>query len=150
MFRKMGVWLDSEKAFLISLTDSGEYICKIDSEVENRLRYPGEKKSFHRLGGMLSNPENVHGERRRHQLHDYFLKVMDNMKDADEIFLFGPSKTKEWLEKELTKNSEMASKLCGTASADRITEKQMVARVKDFFRENDEQKRHIKKQRRWH
>ena len=150
MFRKMGVWLDSEKAFLISITESGDYICKITSDVENRVRFPGETKSFHRMGGMLSNPEKVHTERKKHQLNDYFHKVMDNMKDADEIFLFGPSKTKEWLEKELNKNATMASKLCGTANSDLITEKQMIARVKNFFIENEEMKRQLNKQRHRH
>lgn len=138
MEKGMGVWLDSEKAFLISFTDTGESIRKIESEVEHRVRFPGETKGFHRLGGMLSNPDKVHTERTKHQLSEYFNEVMHNLKDAERIYLFGPSVTKEWFEKEIKRDHALREKLIGIENADVITERQMIARTRDFFHEYDQ------------
>ncbi|MCW0483777.1 hypothetical protein [Gaoshiqia sediminis] len=135
MEKEMGVWLDSEKAFLISFNDGGESIQKIESEVEHRVRFPGEKKEFHRLGGIVANTDKVQTERKKHQLSEYFNRVIHDIKDADKIFLFGPSVTKEWLEKEIKKDHQLSSKLIGIENADVITERQMIARTKEFFHE---------------
>ena len=137
----MGVWLDSEKAFFISLTDEGESIYKISSDVESRVRFPGEKKPYHRFGRLNVSPQKKTKERKKHQLADYFVKVMDNLRDADEIFLFGPSITKEWLEKEIKKHADISKKLIGIENADLITEKQMIARAKEFFHEHEKDKK---------
>ncbi len=136
MEKEMAVWLDSEKAFLISFTETGESISKIESEIEHRVRFRGEKKGFHRLGGMLSNPDKVITERRKHQLTSYFQKVITNLHDADKILLFGPSKTKDWLGKEIRKDHGLCEKLLGVEKADSITENQMIAKAKEFFEEH--------------
>ncbi len=140
----MGVWLDSEKAFLISFPDEGECIDIIESEVEHRIRIPGDKKGFHRLGGR-SNPEKTQMERQKHQFANYFNQVIKYLKDADKIYLFGPSTTKEWLEKEIKKDHSMSKKIIGIENSDLISERQMIARTKEFFREY--QQNHKKKDR---
>ena len=141
MEKEIGVWLDSEKAFIISFPKEGETIDKIESEVEHRIRIPGDKKGFHRLGGMRSNPDKVQMERQKHQLSNYFNKLILNLKDADKIYLFGPSTTKEWLEKEIKKNHRLSKKLIGIESSDLISENQMIARTRDFFKEHKQMNR---------
>ncbi len=142
MEKEMGVWLDSEKAFLISLDEQGESVSRIDSDVEHRVRFRGEKKGFHRLGGMLSNRDKAHLERKKHQLSSYFHLVMNNLKEADKIFIFGPSTTKDWLEREIRKNHDLNSKLAGVENSDSVTERQMIARTREFF--NEHQQKRIK------
>lgn len=142
MEKQMGVWIDKEKAILISLTEEGESIHKIESEVETRVRFTGEKKGFHRLGGMLANPIKRKTERQKHQLHNYFKQIIKNIKDANEILILGPAETKKWLEKELKKNNDhIARKVRGVKSADYISENQIIEKVKKFFAEQKPKKR---------
>jgi hypothetical protein len=136
MEKQTGIWLDSEKAFLISLSEGGESVLKIESEVENRVRFPGEKKAYHRLGNMFVNPQKKITERKKHQLAEYFNKIIDNVKDSDEVLLFGPAKTKGWLNKVLHKHSELKHKVKGVENSALLTERQMIAKVKDFFKES--------------
>lgn len=137
MEKEIGVWLDSKKAFLISCNDRGESVSKIESDVEHRVRVRGEKKGFHRLGGMLANPDKVHMERKKHQLSSYFDKLIYNLKEADKIFLFGPSTTKEWFEKEIKKDHDLCDKLAGVENSGLITKRQMIAKTKKFFHGRD-------------
>ncbi len=137
MEKRMGIWLDSEKAFLIALTKEGETVAKIESEVEHRVRFDGEGKTTHRIATLSGNPENKLEERKKHQLADYFDRIMKNLKDADQVFLFGPSQTKDWLGKEFKNDQLMGSRLVGIGNADLITERQMIARTKEFFAEFD-------------
>lgn len=137
MEKQIGVWLDSEKAFLISLTENGESVRKIESDVESRVRFPGEKKAYHRLGNMFVNPQKKITERKKHQLSDYFNKIVANIKDSDEVLLFGPSKTKEWFHKELHKHYHMENKVKGVENSALLTERQMIAKVRNFFKERE-------------
>lgn len=142
MEKKIGIWLDSEKAFLIALTNDGETVSRIESDVEHRLRFQGEGKTTHRIATLSGNPENKHEERKKHQLADYFERILKNIKDADQVFLFGPSQTKDWLGKEFKTNHLMESKLIGMANADLITERQMIARTREFFTDYEKNKKH--------
>ena len=49
MEKKVGIWLDSEKAYIISLINGMEKLERIESNVESRVRYEGEKKSSSRI-----------------------------------------------------------------------------------------------------
>ncbi len=59
---------------------------------------------------------------------------MDN--EAEELYLFGPSNTKIQLEKELKKYPAFSNKPVTIESADKMTERQMIAKVKEHFVKN--------------
>ena len=82
MEKKVGIWLDSEKAYIISLIDGREKLEKIESNVESRVRYEGEKKSFSRIGGQLVNPQKKKTKRKKQQLQSYFQNILKKTKDA--------------------------------------------------------------------
>jgi hypothetical protein len=63
------------------------------------------------------------------------MKTIDE--DAQALYLFGPSKTKIELEKELRKHQPFTHKPLVVESADKMTEKQMIAHVKSFFEKNN-------------
>ncbi len=133
MKRQIGIWLNSTKAVLVNLTDGEESVKTIDSEIESRNRFPGEGKSYSRLGSMQVNPSKRLTNRKKHQLHHYFDEIIDNIGDASNVFIFGPSKTKNLFEKELKKHHLFSHKPIETESSDRLTQKQLVAKVKDHF-----------------
>ena len=56
------------------------------------------------------------------------------MDDADKILIFGPGEAKIELEKELKKSKELSLKIVGVEPADKMTEKQIAAKVKKVFR----------------
>jgi hypothetical protein len=57
MKKQTGIWLDKEKAVVITLNDHGYNLKIIESEIETRERYDGEKKKFGRFGSQFLNEE---------------------------------------------------------------------------------------------
>jgi hypothetical protein len=135
MKKEIGIWLNSDKAVLISLKDGqNEQLVTLESNIETRTRIPGERKPFSRLGNILAETSGRLTNRRKQQMHQYFNQIIHSLdQEAGEIYLFGPSTAKIELEKELKKNPTFAHKPVSIESADKMTERQMVARVKSHF-----------------
>ena len=56
------------------------------------------------------------------------------VKDADELFVFGPAEAKDGLLKAIKINHKFHPELKGFARADSMTKNQKVARVREFFK----------------
>lgn len=134
MEKNVGIWLDNEKAYIITLIDGNEKVEKIESNVETRVRIEGETKSYSRLGGMLINPQKKKTKRKNHQLKDYFRSIIRKTKDASSIYIFGPADAKTNLKKIVEQEKNLNKKLKRVESSDRLTEKQMVAKVRQVFK----------------
>ena len=133
MEKKVGIWLDSEKAYIISLINGREKLEKIESNVESRVRYEGEKKSFSRIGGQLVNPQKKKTKRKKHQLQSYFQDILKKTKDAGNIYIFGPAEAKAGLNKEYGKHKELQNKVLRVENSEKLTKNQMIAQVREVF-----------------
>jgi stalled ribosome rescue protein Dom34 len=64
----------------------------------------------------------------------YFKKIIEELKKADQIVLYGPAETYERLLKELQQNApKIASRVKEASSADSMTINQIKAKVRDYF-----------------
>jgi hypothetical protein len=135
MKKEIGIWLNTDKAVLISLKDGqNESVVTFESEIETRTRIPGEGKPFSRLGNILAETSSRITNRRKQQMHQYFNKIIHSLDDETKaLYLFGPSNAKIQLEKELKKNPIFLHKPVIIESADKMTERQMIAQVKSHF-----------------
>ena len=133
MKKLTGIWIDHEKALIITL-DSGQHKLKtIESDIVTRDRIDGETKSYGRFGDQSLSQEK-HKERRiKEQTSNYLKNLLSEIKDADELVLFGPANMKKELEKQILHNAKLAPKLKAVVSADSMTENQMIAWVKNFY-----------------
>lgn len=133
MKKNVGVWLDTEKAYVITLENGKSQIEKIESDVETRIRFKGETKAYSRMGNHFINPAKKITHRRRHQFKQFFENISSRISDAEEIYLFGPAETKVHLAKHINKHTDLNDKIRKIESEDIITENQMVAKVKEVF-----------------
>lgn len=131
MGKNVGVWLDKEKAYVISVNGGKHQIEKIESNVETRVRYEGETKSYSRVGGMVVNPSKKKTKREKHQLSHYLADLSCKLTGAEKILIFGPADVKKELKKILIRRKDKPA--ISLESADQMTENQMVARVKKHF-----------------
>jgi hypothetical protein len=131
--KNLGVWLDKEKAHIVTLENEKELFTTIKSEVEN----------FHPSGGFglgyRGSPqdvlsENKYMEREKNQVKSYFSKIISKIKDADAIAIFGPAEIPEKLRKELQANfKDVSAKVKGVQKVDSMTDNQIKSLVRDFF-----------------
>jgi hypothetical protein len=134
MKNNIGIWIDTHQAVVIKLSN-GEYTVKtIESNIDTRVRTPGESKKYGRFGGHYLTYEKNWANNKLEQT-DLFIKVLfKEVEDCDAVVIFGPSIMKTIFEKEIKNNLTLIGKLVGVFDADSMSENQMVAWVKDFFK----------------
>ncbi|MBT8178678.1 MAG: hypothetical protein KJP14_01545 [Eudoraea sp.] len=129
----IGVWLDKEKAHLVTLENEKEMFKTLESEVE----------FFHPKGGSRSKskwgPQDVvqdskYTEREKHQLKAFFERIAGSLKNPQAIALFGPGNTYAQFHKWLEDNRRDLAQKAGTVQkADSMTHNQFKALVREVF-----------------
>ncbi len=164
MKKRAGVWVDTEKAVIISLEENehhmnivhpepGKRIPKmpkspkafhsiITSLIEKRLRIPGDTKEFSRSGSNHYSTELKNEHKLINEKHQYFKHILEEIKDIDEVVLFGPSVTKKELESQIEKDPLLHSHLKSVENADEMSDNQMVRWVENYFMTHDTSKKH--------
>jgi stalled ribosome rescue protein Dom34 len=135
MTKNIGLWIDRKQAFIVR--EGAEKPEVIVSKVEPRIRYSGGT----RIGGQYNqrvDSELRYNDRFQHQLREYYQSVIAAIRDAENILIFGPGEAKLELEREIQKFKPLAKKLLKVETADKMTEKQIVAYVRDFYKEKQE------------
>jgi hypothetical protein len=137
MKKNIGVWLDTEKAYIITIEENSTQVAKIESGIESRTRIKGETKAYSRMANQFVNSASKLTHKRRHQLKHYFETITDCLAEAEEIYLFGPAETKVHLAKHISKEPILKDRICKVESEDHLSENQMIARVKKVFNQKD-------------
>jgi len=147
MKKHVGIWIDHEKAVIISLQNGDEQIVHIKSDVEKQTRMSGGSRSKLAYGPMDIADERKVERRRKQQLNQYYQDLVQLIRDSDEIFIFGPGEAKIELKKHIESSSVRSAHIVGVESADKMTENQIAAKVKKFYKLNKREKNDHKLQR---
>jgi stalled ribosome rescue protein Dom34 len=135
MEKQIGIWIDSKKAIIVSLNGKKEErITEIDSEVENTVYHnkEGNKGTF--SGSHHSDSETKFDNRKKEELNDYLKSVMEDIKSADYLYLFGPGETKTKLEQKIRDEKWLGkTNLKAVETSASMTINEIVAKVKDFY-----------------
>ncbi len=129
-----GLWLDRREAFVVSITDDGETVKRIQSDIERKVRLSGGS----RTGKTPYGPQQVavdgkQEQRVKRQLRRYYQEIGRTIQDAHEILIFGPGEAKIELKKELQQSKVRAFKNIEVQSSDKMTPRQIAAKVRQFF-----------------
>jgi len=131
----VGLWLDHRKAVIVAISSKGEMTKLIVSKIDKQL---GRHAGIHSTTPFepLQVPADDRQQRRlTGQLNIYYEAVIASIRDADYILIFGPGEAAGELEKRLRRERHRG-RVLGVEVADRMTEPQIVARVRQFFRDN--------------
>ena len=126
MTKQAGVWMDHRGAVLIFTGDQGERIERMESGVEKHERVKGLSPD--------DAPEGDHRDRHfAEHLDKYYDEVIVRLVGADEVFLFGPGEAKGEFQKHMAAKGS-GGRIVGFENADKMTEAQMAAKVREHFR----------------
>lgn len=131
-----GIWMDYEKAYIALVSPEGEEITLLPSGVEGRTRSSGGSRSKSPYGEQDAISESKKKERRDRQLQQYYQQVLQELTDAEKVIIFGPGQAKTEFFREVKKLKNFADKVVGVEAADKMTERQIVAKVREFFAPN--------------
>lgn len=134
MKKKTGIWIDSSKAIIVTLSEGKENITEIKSDIENRIYHEkeGDQGSF--MGSRHLNNEKKFEERKRRQVDSFLKNVISQIKQNDELYILGPAEIKLKLKALIEDNNQLLSKLKSVETVDSMTLNQLVAKVKSFYK----------------
>jgi len=125
MDKKVGLWLDRNKAVIISIANNVEGRTIITSDMEHYVLYstvvPGD-----------GSPENIRDRRFWNHLGEYYAKIIAEIHDATEIQIFGPEVAKYELERRL-ENEGLGVLVVSMEDAVKMTDLQIATKVLHRF-----------------
>ena len=125
MNKKVGLWLDHNKAVIVSIANNDEERKIITSDMEHYVRYssnvPGD-----------GSAEDVRDRRFWNHLGENYDKVIAHIGDAKSIQIFGPGEAKYELEKRL-ESEGMLDNIVSVDDAESLTDRQVAKRVRERF-----------------
>ena len=136
--KRTGIWIDKDKALIVSLEKGKEDFKTIMSNVEH-FRPRGGSGTRAKGGPQDVVQDSKYMEREKQQIKKYFNDVVAEVKDAEDLVIFGPAGTNEKLRKEINKNhNSLGSKIKAVEKADSMTDNQVKAWVRDFYKIKEE------------
>jgi hypothetical protein len=125
MNKKVGLWLDRNKAVIVSIANKTEGRRIITSDMEHYVLYstviPGD-----------GSPEELRDRRFWNHLGEYYDKILAHIRDAEEIQIFGPGVAKYELEKHLEKEG-LAIHIVSMEEAEKMSDLQIGIKVQKRF-----------------
>ncbi|WP_138433217.1 hypothetical protein [Winogradskyella algicola] len=131
-----GVWIDKDKAHIVTIDNGKESFSTISSEIEHFKAKGGSGQRF-KSGPQDVTKDSKFLEREKQQFKKYFKNIVEEIKDTDSLVIFGPAGTNEKFKKELDKNyNALNTKVKDVVKTDSMTNNQIIAWVRDYFKLN--------------
>ena len=125
MKKQVGLWIDRNKAVIVSNANNIEGKRIITSDMEHYVLYstviPGD-----------GSPEEIRDRRFWNHLGEYYDKIVDHIRDADEMQIFGPGVAKHELEKYLEREG-LAIHIVSMEEAEKMSDLQIGIKVQKRF-----------------
>ncbi|MEK7256142.1 MAG: hypothetical protein AAB316_15430 [Bacteroidota bacterium] len=132
--KQIGIWLDYKSAQLIEMNGDGEpQVHQIASNVDFSNIAGGSRTAGTPWGPQIATSDSKQTFRREQQEDDYVQEIIKALRDADEIYLFGPEGAKEKLVKALRENKDFHAHLRAVETSHDMTMNQKMQKVKAFF-----------------
>ncbi len=132
MKKEIGLWIDHREAILVILTDDGEEIKHIVSNIGKHIRYSGSSHSRTPEGLKEVTSEDQRDRKFGNQLNQHYDQVIAAIRDADAIQIFGPGEAKSELEKRI-KHERLKAHILAIETVDKMTDRQISAKVREHF-----------------
>ena len=134
MRTRVGLWIDHRKTIIVAVTDKGEEIGLILSKVERRLQRSGDSPLKGHYESQKVPADNSRQRTFTGHLNIYYEAIIACVRDAESILIFGPGEAKGELKKRLEK-SKLGGRIVGVETADKMTDRQIAAKVRQYFAE---------------
>jgi len=117
--QNIGVWMDHRHAIFITSANG-------DFAIHNKItadEYHGDKGEHAAMNAEKADSRKYHKN------------IAQQLMNYDDIFIFGPGKSQEELRNFLHEDQHFKNKRIALDSSEHITDHQMVAKVRDHFKE---------------
>ena len=132
--KPVGIWLDYRDAYIVFINNGSEKTLHLTSHIDESHPVGGSGTSTP-YGAQEAISETKYLNRRQQQEKQYYLSIIEKLSPRDGIYIMGPSQAKIGLEQEMSKKPGQAGEILAVESCNRITDNQIKAKVRDFFKD---------------
>lgn len=126
MKKQIGLWIDHREAIIVALGEQGEETRRIESGMEQYIRFSGGPGS----GNSLA--EDQRDRRFTNYLNNYYDEVISHVREAESILIFGPGEAKGELKTRL-ESQKLGERIVAVETEDKMTDRQIAAKVRQHF-----------------
>lgn len=132
MALKAGIWIDHKQATVVLITDAGQEIKKIASDIGQPSSREGalRPKNKYRPNDFVA--EDTRQRKVESQRGKYFDSVIACLRGADSLLLLGPGEAKGEFKKHID-DKKLRKLAVELETADKMTERQLAAKVRQHF-----------------
>jgi len=138
MRTRMGLWIDHRKAIIVAVTEKGEEARLIISKVDKQPGRPGGIRSTTPYESQQVPADDSRQKKLTGHLNIYYDAVIACIRGAESILIFGPGEAKGELQKRL-KKEKLGGRIVEIQPIDKMTDRQIAAKVRRYFQEKDDQ-----------
>jgi len=124
MKKQAGLWIDHRKAVIVMISETGEEIKEIASDMEKHVRFTGGTASDD------GSTEDVRDRQFGNHLNSFYDQVIAVVRQADSIQIFGPGEAKGELAKRL-EHEGLKACILSIDTVDKLTNRQIAAKVRE-------------------
>ena len=128
------VWLDGYKAMIVKFHDGNMHVGILESDMDDAYYHEGEAIKGNFSGAQHDNREKTISERKNNLSHKFLKNVFEEIQESDELYIIGPGEMRSRLGHLIeSEYKHFHGKVKGIDSCDYLRERQIIARMKDFF-----------------
>jgi len=120
--KRLGIWMDHANAHMMEFTTDPI----VTNTISSKFTHEEKEES-------LGKGEDLMHHKEQHERSDYYKKIGDVIKNYTDVILFGPTEAKSELLNVLRANHNFEKIKIETKPADKMTDKQQHAFVKEYF-----------------
>jgi hypothetical protein len=132
MKNKTGIWIDHRRAVIVTVLDEGEQVDTISSDVEKHPERVGDSPLRGRYEAQQVPADDKRQRALTGHMNAFYDTVIGKIATADAMFIFGPGEAKGELKRRL-EHRQLGSRVSTLETADKLTERQISARVRQHF-----------------
>jgi hypothetical protein len=126
MKKGIGLWIDHRKAVVVIVSNEGEEVKEITSNMEKHVRFSGGSSED-------GSSEDVRDRQYENHLNSYYDTVIAVIRDGDTIQIYGPGEAKGELEKRLDQEG-LKDRILAMETVDKMTDRQVASKVRERLR----------------
>lgn len=133
MTNRVGLWIDHQKAVIVSVSEQGESIKKIESGAKH-LDYRGPTRPKSTYSAQYGKGDDQLDNQFLEHLNKYYTHVGAELRGATDVLIFGPGEARSELRRHLERDKSMRGEI-HVEPADKMTDRQIIARVREHFKQ---------------
>jgi hypothetical protein len=132
MKSKTGLWIDHRQAILVTISEEGAETDAVLSKVEKHLRRADDASIRESFKTTSIQADDRRQNATTEHLNIYYDEVIERIRDASAILIFGPGEAKQELKSRLD-GARLGERVVAVETEDKMTEPQIEAKVREFF-----------------